>query len=137
MQTHTLDWLDYVFGPATIVSGTVRHLAADYPAEDLVAYTLGFGGVVASGLCAYTTGNKAESVTIFGSEGSASMSFFAPAPVIVRRGGTETIHDLPDPAHVHQPFIERVVAHFLGEGDNPCPPDAGRRTTAVVEAIYA
>lgn len=137
MQTHTLDWLDYVFGPANSVAGSVRHLAAGYPAEDLVSYVLGFDTVVASGLCAYTTGQKAESVTIIGSEGSASMSFFAPSPVTVMCGDERRVHDLPDPAHVHQPFIERVVAHFLGEGENPCPPEAARRTTAVVEALYS
>ncbi len=137
MQAHTLDWLDYVFGPARSVSGAVRHLTPDYPAEDLVSYTLDFEGAVASGLCAYTTGRKAESVTVFGTEGHASMSFFAPTPVIVTRGGEDTVHDLPDPAHVHQPFIERVVSHFLGEGENPCPPEAAKRTTAVIEALYS
>lgn len=136
-QTHTLDWLDYVFGPATSVSGIVQHQANEYAAEDLVSYTIAFDTVVASGLCAYGTGQRSESVTVHGSKGSASMSFFTPSPIVLSQAGVRTVHDVRDPPHLHEPLIERTVSHLLDGGKNPSPPEAARRTTAVIEALYA
>ena len=137
MQTHVLDWLDYVFGPATSISGNVRRQSDDYPAEDLVSYTIGFESVVANGLCAYSTNQTTEKVTIHGSKGSASMSFFKPSPIILSQNGVRTIHDVRDPTHVHQPLIKRVIAHLLDGAENPSPAEAARRTTAIVEKLYS
>ena len=136
MQTHTLDWLDHAFGPAEGMRGLVAAHDADYPAEDTVTWCARFGDVTASGLCAYTVGEPAESVTIHGSAGSASMPFFGPGPVTIAKGGESEARDLPDPRHVHLPFVERVVAHILDGAPNPCPPEAARRTNAALEAIY-
>ena len=137
MQTHTLDWLDYVFGPATSVCGVVRHQTEAYSAEDLVSYTIDFDTVVANGLCAYATGQKSESITVHGSKGSASMSFFSQSPIILSQAGVRTIHDVRDPPHVHEPLVERVIRHLLDGKENPSPADAARRTTAVIETLYS
>lgn len=137
MQTHVLDWLGYVFGSASSVSGCVRRQSEAYAAEDFVSYTIGYDSVVASGLCAYAVGETEERVTIFGSEGSATMGFFRPSPIIVREKGVNTVYDLPDPTHVHQPFIERVIAHLLDGAPNPCSPEAARRSVGIVEQLYA
>ncbi len=136
MQSHTLDWLDYVFGPATSVSGIVRNQTLEYAAEDFVSYTLGFDKIVASAFCAYAVGQKEESVTVHGSKGFAKMSFFSASPIVVSQEGVRTVYEVADPTHVHQPFVERVVLHFLGEASNPAPPDSARRTTALIEELY-
>lgn len=137
MQTHVLDWLDYVFGPATSVVGNVRRQSGDYPAEDLVSYSIGFESIIANGLCAYSTNQTSERVTIHGSTGSASISFFAPSPIILSQNGVRTVHDVRDPAHVHQPFVARAIAHLLDGAENPSPAEAARRTTAIVEKLYS
>ena len=137
MQAHTLDWLDHAFGEATRISGHVRHLADGYPAEDMVAYAIDFGPVTASALCAYTVGRKEEGVEVLGTEGSARMGFFRPSPVeVLREGEVVETRDLPDPPHVHQPFVERVVAHLLDGAPNPCDGHAGRRQAAIADALY-
>jgi predicted dehydrogenase len=136
-HTHTLDWLCTVFGPPRAVRGLSRRQAKLYPAEDLVAFLIDFGDLPAVGLCAYATTQHDESVTIHGSEGFVSMGAFRKAPIRLTRGGvTEEIH-IPDPAHIHQPLIERVIAHFLDEAPNPCDAEAGRRAVALVLEIYA
>jgi len=136
MQTHVLDWLDYVFGPATSVTGQVRQQSVDYPAEDLVSYSIGYETIVANGICAYATNQSKESVTIHGSKASASMSFFAPSPIVLSENGVRTVHDVRDPKHVHQPLIARTIDHLLNGSANPSPAEAARRTTAVVEQLY-
>ncbi|WP_308917838.1 Gfo/Idh/MocA family oxidoreductase [Jannaschia sp. LMIT008] len=136
MQSHALDWLGYAFGEGT-ARGLARRQAGGYAAEDLVAYVAEFGGVPAVGLCSYAASEKDESVTVHGSEGSASMGFFRPSPVTVTtRSGTREV-DRPDPPHVHEPFVERVVAHLLDGAPNPCPPEDARRVNALLDAIYA
>ncbi len=136
MQSHTLDWLDYAFGPATSVSGIVRNQSQKYYAEDFVSYTLGFDKIVASAFCAYAAGQKEESVTVHGSNGFAKMSFFSASPIIVSQGGVRTVYEIADPAHVHQPFVERAISHLLEGTPNPAPPDSARRTTALIEELY-
>lgn len=137
MQTHTLDWLAHCFGPPTAARGLRKSQAAEYSAEDLVTYILDFGAVAAVGLCAYATARQEESVTIHGSTGSATMGFFRGSPITVTRGDSIEEIALPDPPHVHQPFVERVLAHFLDGAPNPCGAEAGRAVNALVEEIYS
>ncbi len=135
MQTHVLDWLDYVFGPARSVDGIARGQSDASVAEDIVSYTLGFESVVANGLCAYSTHQDSERVTVHGSTGSVSTSFFAPAPIILTQNGVRTVLDIRDPAHAHQPFVQRAIAHLLDGAENPASAESARRTTAVVQKI--
>jgi len=136
LQTHVLDWLDYVFGPAISVAGNMRRQTDVNVAEDLVSYSIGFESVVANGICAYSTNQTSEVVTIHGSKASASMSFFSTSPIIMSQNGVRTVHDLRDPAHVHQPLVARVVAHLIDGSENPSPAKAARRTAMVMEKLY-
>ena len=136
VQTHTIDWLDHVFGPPQSVCGTKRRQAGDYPAEDLVAYTIGYETVVASGLCVYSADRHAETVRVIGSAGMVEMGFFRPSPVLLTSEKGEEWFAIDDPPHVHQPFVERVIACLLDGAENPCPPESAMRTNAVLETLY-
>lgn len=137
MQTHALDWLHYTFGPTTRVEGLIRNPSAGQHTEELVSYTIGFEKIVATGLCCYSAGQDTETVTIHGSQGSVAMSFFSQSRITLTQHGLRSVHDIRDPQHVHQPFVERVIAHLIDGKKNPCPPDAARHTTAILEQIYA
>lgn len=136
VQTHALDWLDYVFGAPQSVYGTTRRQAGEYDAEDLVAYTIGYRDVVASALCAYATDRHEEKVRILGSDGTVEMGFFRPSPVILHNKDRQERFELDDPPHVHQPFVDRVNACILDGSDNPCPPAVAMRTNWVLDKIY-
>ena len=136
MQSHVLDWLDHTFGPANSVAGQVRRQSGAYAAEDLVAYTIGYETVVASGLFAYATDRIADHVTVFGSKGSARTSFFSPAPLVVKRDGTEKSFDMPNPTHTHLPLTERVIGYLLDGAPNPCSPETATRSIKIVEVLY-
>ncbi|MEF2072220.1 Gfo/Idh/MocA family protein [Consotaella aegiceratis] len=137
VQAHTLDWLTYVFGTPGAVRGLCKNQAGVYSAEDLVTYILDFGGLPAVGLCSYAAARSEERVIIHGSRSSASMNFFSASPITLEIGETRQEIDLPDPPHVHQPLIERVVAHFLDGAPNPCDGAAGRQEAVLVERIFS
>jgi predicted dehydrogenase len=137
MQSHTLDWLIYLFGMPNHAQGLVKNQAKQHAAEDLVNFLFDFGSFSALGLCSYAASKNEEAVTIHGEKGSASMGFFRPSDITLTIDGTAQTITLPDPAHVHQPFIERVVAHFLDDAPNPCSASQGRLSTELIETIFA
>ncbi|MEM8813636.1 MAG: Gfo/Idh/MocA family oxidoreductase [Pseudomonadota bacterium] len=136
LQTHVLDWLAYVFGRPHSIAGDIRRLAETGAAEDTISYVIGFDGVTAVGTCCYAASENRELVTIEGDAGSVSMGFLRPCPITLMAGSTKKTIDLPDPPHVHQPFVQRLVAHYLDGAPSPCPPDAGMIATEIVDALY-
>lgn len=136
MQTHTLDWLRYVFGAPQHAVGHMKQQTSDHNAEDLVTYMIDFGAVNAIGLCAYAAHDKDENVIVHGSAGRVSMGFFRPSAITLTTDAGRQEIDLPDPAHVHQPFVERVVAHFLEDAPNPCPANEAQVTNALLEQFH-
>lgn len=137
-QVHTLDWLDHCFGPPSAVQGLVRRLGPGC-AEDLVAYTLGWDeGQVASGIYCFGAGPEEEVVTIYGTEGSAAMKFFGGPGFTIRRiDGPEETVTMPDPPHVHEPLIARIVEELQGGRRAPSRAVDGIRTTQLVDRLYA
>jgi 1,5-anhydro-D-fructose reductase (1,5-anhydro-D-mannitol-forming) len=136
MQTHALDWLHHVFGPARETGGVAVNATRVYRAEDAVSYSLLFeNGVVASGLFAYTIAREEESVTVYGSDGEVSMGFFRPSEVRLIRGGAEETFQLPDPPHVHQPLIQAFVDELRGGPVLHSTGETALETARVVDEI--
>jgi predicted dehydrogenase len=136
MQAHTLDWLQYVFGKVREIGGVAVNAARAYSAEDTVSYSLLFAnGVVASGIFAYTTARAEESVTVYGSEGEVSISFFRPTDVKLVRGEVEENFQLPDPPHVHQPLIQAFVNELNGGPLLDSTGETALETTRVIDEI--
>ena len=136
MQTHTLDWLQYVFGPVQEVGGVAANAAGDYPAEDTVSFSLLFrNGVVAGGLFAYATAHSEESVTIYGSDGEVSTSFFRPDDVRLVRGSVEETLTEPDPPHVHQPLIQAFVNELRGGPALDSTGESALQTARLIDEI--
>ena len=138
VQSHTLDWIDHVFGPASNAFGLSANQGKHYAAEDTVSF--GFElqhGVLGSGMCAYSAGRDEETVTVYGTAGEISMSFFAPAPLTLTAADGVQRFDLPDPPHVHQPLIEAVARAWLDGAQAPSTGESAMRTNAVLEQIFA
>jgi predicted dehydrogenase len=134
-QCHVIDWLCTVFGSVTSATGLAEANGNAKPGDDFVAYTARFGSLPVTGICAYSTSQAIDDMTIHGDAGSVSMSFFRHSPITLSSGGQTEVVDVADPPHVHQPFVERVVAHLLGRAPNPCTGQEGRAVSAVVTTL--
>ncbi|MFQ1700894.1 Gfo/Idh/MocA family protein [Loktanella agnita] len=137
MQTHTLDWLTYLFGPPAHVKGLKKNTLKLSAAEDFVSYLFDYDRFTVVGLCSYAATQDEEAVIIHGDKGTASMGFFRPSDITLTVAGVAQHIHLPDPPHVHQPFVERVIGYFLDDAPNPCSAQDGRLSTELVGEIFA
>ena len=84
LACHTLDFLDYIFGPIVSVHGFSSNQARRYSAEDIVTATFRFkSGVHGVGSWCFTTADKRDVTTIVGSAGEISFSTFDAKPIIL------------------------------------------------------
>lgn len=135
---HTLDFLDFLFGPISDVRAFAANQAGAYRAEDIVAATYRFAsGVYGSGTWCYTADFDEEYNEIVGATGRIRFSTSAPVPIRILRG--DSVEELPigDPEHVHQPLIQTIVDELNGSGKCPSTGESGARTARAMDAILA
>jgi 1,5-anhydro-D-fructose reductase (1,5-anhydro-D-mannitol-forming) len=136
MMTHTLDFLDFVFGPIESARGVAANVGAAYAAEDVVAATYRFAsGVQGSGAFCYAADRDEEWNEIVGSHGRLRFSTTKPVPIRVARGDAVEDIAIDDPPHVHQPLVQTIVDELNGSGCCPSTGESAARTTRVVDEI--
>lgn len=136
MACHTLDLLDFFFGPIVRASGHAANQAGLYEAEDIVAGSFAFaGGVVGSGLWCFSAHAGFEQNLIVGTRGKLTFSTFADDPIRLITAKGEERFALDHPPHVQQPLIEAVTADLLGGPECPSTGHSGARTSWVLEQL--
>jgi predicted dehydrogenase len=136
MVGHTLDFLDFVFGPIEKVRAFADNQAGAYRPEDVVTASYRFAsGVYGSGAWCYAADREEEYNEIVGANGRIRFSTTKPVPICVMRGGA--IEEIPvdDPPHVHQPLIQTIVDELNGQGACRSTGESGARTTWVTDEI--
>ena len=128
LAPHQLDLMYYFFGKAKSVTGVACNQAGFYKADDTVAGNILFNnGVMFTGQWSFGIEEIAEKdfCEIIGTNGKIGFSFFD------GHSFTATINDAVEQfsfdklQHVQQPMIEKVVAYFLSEVENPCSANDG------------
>jgi predicted dehydrogenase len=138
MGSHTLDFLDYLFGPIRTVRGVAVNQGGYYPAEDHVAGTFVFdSGVVSVGTWCFTTFQEVDQTEIVGTLGKISFASFKADPIkLTTAAGLQELA-IGDPPHVHQPLIQTIVDELNGAGLCPSTGQSGARTSWVVDQLLA
>lgn len=142
MGSHTLDLLDYYFGPLSAVTGNAINTNPLYTAEDNVtaAFTLA-NGAVGSGSWSFTnpttTGSpiSIDETTLYGTKGMIKFSSFDDQPFTIEQNEQMEQRGDPFPRHVQQPFIQAIVDELNGQGTCPGDGSSAARTTAVIDQI--
>ena len=136
MVSHTLDFLDYVFGPIEQVRALAGNQAGAYGPEDVVTATWRFAsGVHGSGAFCYAADRDEEWNEIVGAQGRIRFSTTRPIPIRVERG--DSVEEIPvdDPPHVHQPLIQTIVDELNGQGACASTGASAARTTSVIDEV--
>jgi predicted dehydrogenase len=126
LAPHQLDIMSYFFGAVERIGGIGVNQAKQYAVDDLVTGYIQYkNGTVFTGSWCFAANEPLDSCTIYGEKGSLRFTVFnKPFIELTIHGKTEMIPFEPL-KHVQQPMIEAVVNYFLGEGQNPCPAEAG------------
>ena len=136
MGSHALDVLDMLLGPVREAEGAARRSLGGAGVEDRVSAHLAFDhGVTGTGLWDFASGDSADRVTIRGTRGGVSFAVFHHAKVTLRIDGQESLHEFPDPPHVHQPLVQAVVDELHGKEASPSTGASAARTSAVMDGL--
>lgn len=136
LGSHTLDLLDYYFGPIEEVSGLAANQGGYYPAEDNVAAVFRFAnGVQGTGSWTFDGYHDLDQNEVIGTEGRLLFSSFSEEPIILENKEGRKEIDFAYPEHVQQPLIKKVVLSLLGRGKSPSTGETAARTTRVMDEI--
>jgi predicted dehydrogenase len=136
LACHTLDFLDYLFGPITLAKGYASNQSSPYPAEDVVTGSFVFeNGVQGTGTWSFNSFRPQDWVEITGPQGKIGFSTFGEDPIILTNVNGETKFMFRNPYHIQQPLIETVVQALRGEGDCPSTGLSAARTNWVMDQL--
>ncbi len=116
MGVHTIDILNYFFGPLEDIASHVSNLGGYYDVEDTVSIIWKSGHVHGVGNWCFVADRNKDEVEIVGSEGRIRFAFFSEGPITIEKGEKVTTLEIKNPQHVQQPFIQSVVNDYLGIG---------------------
>jgi 1,5-anhydro-D-fructose reductase (1,5-anhydro-D-mannitol-forming) len=133
---HTLDYLDFLFGPVDTVRTHAANQAGAYDPEDVVTASLRFAsGVHASGAWCFAADVNEEYNEIVGASGRIRFSTTKPVPIRLYRGDAVEELAVDDPPHVHQPLIQSIVDELNGRGRAPSTGETAARTSWVLDEV--
>jgi predicted dehydrogenase len=138
LAPHQLDLMLHYFGKIEKASGFAANQARGYNADDIVSGNILFENkVLFQGLWCFNVPieEAADKCEFVGSKGKISLSIFGEPEITILIDGKFTKITFTKLEHVQEPMIEKVVAYFLGEGDNPAPPEEGVEVMRLMEAF--
>jgi 1,5-anhydro-D-fructose reductase (1,5-anhydro-D-mannitol-forming) len=136
---HVVDMIDYLAGPLADVSGTAAASAPDgLPGASVaMSFRTSSGAVGAASWC-FVTDVREDCLDVIGTRGRMRLRMYWDHYVELDGDfGSERLSE-PDPEHVYEPFVERVVARLAGNGDKEIgSADAAVRASAVMHGVLA
>lgn len=138
LASHTLDFLDFIFGPIEKVRANALNQNNLYKSEDLVvANWVHESGVAGTGSWCFTTSekNNLDEVEIIGNQGRIIFSTFKSVPVILENQTGHHEFAFERPKHVQSFLMEKIVASLRGEGESPSTGVTGARTNRVMDEM--
>jgi predicted dehydrogenase len=133
---HTLDFLDFLFGPLAVVEARAASRNGDPRLEDLVEARYRFAsGVEGRGHWDFAAAGDAEFNEVVGDEGRIRFSTTRDVPIELWRGERRETLPIADPPHVHQPLIQTIVDELKDRGRCPSTGISAARTAAVVDVV--
>ncbi len=134
LASHTLDVLDFLFGPLENASGAAINVAAPGDVEDRVVLQFSTAsGAKGQGYWSFSSPTKEDSISIVGSLGMLRLSTFGDGPVELETSAGSESYSLPNPRTIHGPLIQTIVDSLLGHGSCPSTGVTAARTSEVMD----
>jgi predicted dehydrogenase len=137
MAVHTLDILDFCFGPIAKVKAFCVNQAGIYEPEDNVALAFVFDNqITGTGNWCFTTGVSSDNIKIVGSKGEIHFGCFNNEPIHLKTITEEVSIPVAGIKHVHQNLIQTIVDELNGQGECPSTVASALRTAWVCDQVY-
>ena len=138
LASHQFDYLDFVFGPITVVNGIASNMAGYYEAEDTVSAVFSFeSGVSGTGSWSFVVDKQAEqdSIEITGTKGSIQFPCYDKGYVILKTGGKTKKLSFVNPENISYNLVKQVVGAMRKENECVSTMYSAARTSWVMEEI--
>lgn len=134
LASHTLDVLDFMFGPLQAVSGEARNSVAPGDVEDRVELRFStLSGALGTGSWNFSSPDAVDLIAVTGQKGTLCLSTFGNTPVELRTSAGVQHFDLPNPRHIQQPLVQLIVDALHGQGECSSTGVSAARTSDVMD----
>lgn len=138
LASHQFDYLDFVFGPITKISGIAVNQAGLYPAEDTVTGTWQHeSGVIGTGSWCFVVDESSEKdvIEIIGEKGQISLPCFSHGKLKLSTGQGIAEIKFNNPEHISQNLVQQVNETLLGKGKCVSTGKSAARTSWVLDEV--
>jgi 1,5-anhydro-D-fructose reductase (1,5-anhydro-D-mannitol-forming) len=133
--SHCIDILDFLIGPVEYAHGIAVNSGGTYAVEDVTVATLRVQGpVLATGTWNFNADETSDRLILTTENGTIRASLFTDSDVVVWAKDRETVHEIRNPPHVHQPLIQTIVDELHGLGRCESTGESGARASRVLDA---
>jgi predicted dehydrogenase len=134
LASHTLDVLDFLFGPLLAVKGEASNVGRALDVEDQVSLEfVTNSGARGRGAWSFTSPTREDSIRIEGSDGRLRLSTFGDGPVVLETSAGSESFTLPNPRTIHGPMIQTIVDSLRGRGRCLSTGVSAARTSEVMD----
>lgn len=137
--SHRLDLLFWLFGDASTVTASVKHVETWTESEDQANVMIVFAnGVTATLDQSGCSRSPEDSITLYGTEGTATVPNLEGTTLTLQLGtDTDTLEVSPRSPATHRPLVADFVRSLLDGGPVRVPGSDALRTTQLIELAYA
>ena len=139
LASHQFDYLDFLLGKVTDVTGYAANMGGLYAAEDTLSASWQHEtGVLGSGRWSFVVGRGCErdEIVIVGEKGKIALSCFAEPDrlwKVTAEGESELRFE--NPQHISQHLVRQVVDELRGVGECVSTGESAARTSRVLEQV--
>lgn len=137
LGAHTLDVMDFLFGPLQDVRGLASNTGGHYDVEDTVSMSFRLNnGAEGIGTWDFNAEASEDTIEIYGTQGRLSLSTFGVEELRLETssGGVEMLPGA-NPPHVQAPLIQSIVDELRGRGTSPSSGYSAARTSRVMDIV--